>query len=150
MVKGYECWCSDYAPNPSNARTNCVTCPQYDQENCGNAKTGTYGYIDTGIRPKGTAEASEKPTASTTATATTPTVRAPKTSPMSSHETASSSAAKASTSFLPSSGVETTTVFAFNVWVYLKAHHFPWFLDLQEVIGIYIVIMVIGAHKADS
>lgn len=68
VVKGFECWCSDYAPNPANARTDCVTCPQYNLEKCGNAKTGAYGYIDTGTAPKGTV--SDSPASSTASSST--------------------------------------------------------------------------------
>lgn len=70
VVKGFECWCSDYAPNPSEARTDCVTCPQYNLEKCGNSKTGAYGYIDTGTRPKGTADASDGPSSTTMSSST--------------------------------------------------------------------------------
>jgi len=114
VVKGFECWCSDYAPNPSKARTDCVTCPQFDLEKCGNSKTGTYGYIDTGTRPKGTAvDASDVP--SSTTTSSTLTVSDPSTSTPSSRETTTPSSTKASTMFLVSSIAKATTVFTPNV-----------------------------------
>ncbi|KAF8418931.1 hypothetical protein EV426DRAFT_577208 [Tirmania nivea] len=110
VVKGFECWCSDYAPNPSKARTDCVTCPQYNLEKCGNSKTGAYGYIDTGTRPKGTADASNSPTSTTTSSSTL-TVSDPNTLTLSSRETTTPSSTKAGTMLVVSSIVETTTVF---------------------------------------
>ncbi|KAF8467416.1 hypothetical protein BDZ91DRAFT_146326 [Kalaharituber pfeilii] len=60
IVRGYECWCSDYVPHPSQRRDDCnVQCPQYDQEDCGNPQSGSFGYIETNRKPKGTAKASD-------------------------------------------------------------------------------------------
>ncbi|KAF8424778.1 hypothetical protein BGX38DRAFT_1237580 [Terfezia claveryi] len=114
VVKGFECWCSDYAPNPSEARTDCVTCPQFDLEKCGNSKTGAYGYIDTGTRPKSTADASDGPS-STTMSSSTLTVSDPNTSTSLSREATTPSSTKASTIFFLSSIVETTPVLISNV-----------------------------------
>lgn len=47
-----------------------MTCPQYNLEKCGNSRTGAYGYIDTGTRPKGTADASDSPATTTTSLST--------------------------------------------------------------------------------
>ncbi|KAI5811284.1 hypothetical protein DFH27DRAFT_19816 [Peziza echinospora] len=90
VVRGYDCWCADYVPNPSKNKTDCnKKCPQYDLEYCGNTDSGSYGYIDSPtLKPKGTAsDSSASSTVSAPTTSKTSSLPSTRTSAISSsHE----------------------------------------------------------------
>ncbi|QSZ32206.1 hypothetical protein DSL72_001778 [Monilinia vaccinii-corymbosi] len=84
IVKGQDCWCSDYAPGITTSTSDCSKpCPGYPDDTCGGVDT--YGYIELTKSPAGT-KGGAAPTS------------APPTSTSSEHVTASSSSTSSSTS----------------------------------------------------
>ena len=46
VLKGNECWCSNYVPGNQDNTGSCNTdCPGYPTEKCGNPSQNLYGYI---------------------------------------------------------------------------------------------------------
>ncbi|KAK5174742.1 uncharacterized protein LTR77_001825 [Saxophila tyrrhenica] len=82
IVKGKDCWCSDYTPSQQADTGDCdSTCPGYPDDYCGNPGRGMFGYIPLDKQPSGTAGASSSQPESTSATSDPPSSDPPSSSP---------------------------------------------------------------------
>ncbi|KAM3087018.1 Cell wall integrity and stress response component 4 [Clarireedia jacksonii] len=70
IVKGSDCWCSNYVPGSTTSTDDCKnSCPGYPSDTCGG--DNTYGYISLRLSPSGTKGAATAAASSTTLQVTT-------------------------------------------------------------------------------
>jgi hypothetical protein len=62
VVKGQDCWCSNFIPASQNPISSCADkCPGYPFENCGSSSANLYGYVQLDKAASGTASSSSSP-----------------------------------------------------------------------------------------
>src|SRR5436853_2953921 len=78
VVKGNNCWCSNYIPADQSSVSDCSgKCPGYPAESCGSLSNNLFGHVALSKSPSGTMGAAASSTSSTVSSPTTSSLSIP-------------------------------------------------------------------------
>ncbi|KAK5118365.1 hypothetical protein LTR62_002879 [Meristemomyces frigidus] len=107
VVQYTDCWCSNFIPSNQQDLGSCsANCPGYPDDQCGNAQSGLFGYLQANGSPSGTIGASSSQASSTVTPSSSSTSSLPSSSDPSPQPP---SISQPPTSYPPSSTTPSTT-----------------------------------------